>query len=797
MYVSPLKSPSAHDSLKLKIMQDFETNARVSALRNSQAQEWWPVGMLLAAAVVIAVLCTMSRVETSPEASFSLFWPSAGLGLALLARFGLPGLASAALGVGLWAALVMQWSATAVVWTAAASAVGPWLTWRWLRERFFSLPFPFSRSATVLAFMRAQAAGGSVAAALLGSAGLWVTGHWPADVSLVGGMLAYWMIETTGAFLFAPVAWDVFNPSGMPSGRGWAHRLAQVARKEWRYCVMVLLLTTAVVAFMLLGKGDYGRALLYGLLPLLVMVALRASPNLVHVLILASAVFVLMTMAYLERGAPAGGDGTQLLLVALYLLVGTATLQVLLATSYEKRRALEKLERQAFVDAQTRLLNAAGLVRELEAFGALIANAATERQLALIGLTLSNAHQAASLADNAELLTLDRQMADQIRQTIPEVRWARIGPGHFQGVWTGDAEALSAVLSRVGLLTVPLALDQSNAEKTKDAFRPQWAVAAAQRGLTASTEFSVPAMLSALSQAEARAQQFRRLEVVLVDDRFLVDQQEEAALVEQVRRAIDARAFLLYAQPIVPNGVDEWGQWQSGEPVVSKFEVLVRMADAKGQALMPSAFMPAATRAGLMEQLDLAVLEQTFEWLAGHPCALDQIKGCAVNLSGPTVGDARTVEFVRGLFARYPVPPGILIFEITESMAVTDPEVAAQTLKALRAMGCRVAIDDFGTGVATFDYLKRFEVDFIKIDGTFIRALQDGDLDRVIVESMVNVAHCLGVRTVAEFVSTEALYGLVSRLGIHESQGYALSRPEPIDYWYATRPSTTGLPPRG
>jgi EAL domain-containing protein (putative c-di-GMP-specific phosphodiesterase class I) len=147
------------------------------------------------------------------------------------------------------------------------------------------------------------------------------------------------------------------------------------------------------------------------------------------------------------------------------------------------------------------------------------------------------------------------------------------------------------------------------------------------------------------------------------------------------------------------------------------------------------------------------------------------------------VGDTRTVAFVKALFERYPVPPNILIFEITESMAVTDPEVAAQTLKALRAMGSRVAIDDFGTGVATFDYLKRFEVDFIKIDGTFIRALQDGALDQVIVESMVNVAKCLGVRTVAEFVSTASLYETVTALGINESQGYALSPPQPIDHW--------------
>jgi EAL domain-containing protein (putative c-di-GMP-specific phosphodiesterase class I)/GGDEF domain-containing protein len=769
-------------------MQVKETNAPMPDLRNPEVSGWFSARIMLVAALVIAVLCTMSRVETSAEGSFSLFWPSAGLGFALLARFGLPGLASAALGVGLWAAVVMHWSLFAVVWTAAASAVGPWLTWRCLPQRFFTVPFPFSRSESLLQFMRAQATGGSVAAALVGSMGLWFTGHWPADVSLLGGTLAYWMIETTGAFLFAPVAWDVLNPSGAASGRRWASRLSQVVRNEWRYGVMVLILTGGVVVLLLLGNSDYARALLYGLLPLLVVVALRASPNWVHVLILASGGVVLMTMAYQERGAPAGGDGTQLLMVALYLLVGTAALQVLLATSSEKRRALEQLERQAFVDAQTRLLNAAGLVRELEAAAAAAANTSAARQLTLISLKLSNAYQAASLADNEELLTLDRQMADQVRKTVAEVRWARIGVGHFQGVWAGAAEDFGAVFSRVGLLTVPLTLDQSSAEKNQDIFRPQWAAAAAQRSLTESAGLSVPVMLAALSQAEARAQQFRRLEVVHVDDRFLVEQQEEAALVEQVRRAIDTRAFLLYAQPIVPNDVKEWGQWQSGKPLVSKFEVLVRMADTQGQTIMPAVFLPAATRAGLMVQLDLAVVEQTIAWLAAHPHALEQIKGCAVNLSGPTVGDARTVEFVRGLFDRYPVPPGILIFEITESMAVTDPEVAAQTLKALRAMGCRVAIDDFGTGVATFDYLKRFEVDFIKIDGTFIRALQDGDLDRVIVESMVNVAQCLGVRTVAEFVSTEALYGLVSTLGIHESQGYALSRPEPIDHWYVAQP---------
>lgn len=742
-------------------------------------------GVLLVAAMVIAVLSTVSRVETSAMASFSLFWPSAGLGFALVARFGLWGVLSVSLGVALWAGLVMKWTPLAVFWTAAASAIGPWLTWYLVRERFGRVAFPFSRSATVLAFMRIQAGVGSAAAALLGSAGLWFTDHWPAEVSLLAGILAYWMIETTGAFLFAPVAWDVLNPSDNTAARRWGSRFWQLVGMEWRYGLLVLSLTIAVVLLLLSGQENYARALLYGLLPMLVVVSLRASPTLVHVLILASGAVVLMAMAYLERSAPVAGDGSQVLLVAMYLLVGTATLQVLLATSAERRRALEQLERQAFVDAQTRLLNAAGVVRQLETW--LAPDAALKksgRQIALIGLTLSNANQAASLADHEELLNLDLHMADQLRQTSVDVRWARVGAGKFQGVWQGAPEKLNAVLARVGVLTLPVASERSGNEGLLAPFRPQWALAAVRRATTATADVSIPAMLSALAQAEARAQQFRRVELLQVDDRFLFEQQEEAAMVEQVRTAIDNRAFLLFAQPIAPNHAQELAQWHSGKPVVSKFEVLVRMPDAKGQPLSPAVFMPAAIRAGLMSQMDFAVLEQTFSWLSSHPHALAQIRGCAINLSGPTVGDARTVEVVRNLFARYQIPHNIIIFEITESLAVSDPEVAAQTIKALRAMGSRVAIDDFGTGVATFDYLKRFEVDFIKIDGTFIRALQEGAIDRVIVESMVNVAKCLGVHTVAEFVSTDALYRLVTSLGIDESQGYAVSPPMPVEHWF-------------
>jgi EAL domain-containing protein (putative c-di-GMP-specific phosphodiesterase class I)/GGDEF domain-containing protein len=750
---------------------------------------WRSTAALLGVALLIAVLTTLSRVQTSADASFSLFWPSAGIGLALLARFGWWGLLSTALGVALWAGWVMHWSPLAVVWCMAASTAGPYFTWYLIRTQWRALQQPFSSSVSVLQFMRAQAFAGSVVAAVVGSAGLWMTGHWPSDVPWLSGLLAYWVIETTGAFLFAPVAWDALNPRQVAGLQAWGARLRKTLWAQWRYAAMVLLLTAGVVGLLFVGQNNYAQALLFALLPMLVVVSLRAAPVLVHVLILGSGALVLMTMAYLSKASGIAIDEAELLLVALYLLVGTAALEVLLATSAEKRQALERLERQAFADPLTRLLNEAGVARQLEDWADPFTGDAPPPQLGLIGLALSNMRQAASLGSNVALSQLDRQMADQLRSSVPEVRWARVGTGQFQGVWRGNTQALDALLLRITLLTVPLLsvplVDQEVSDAPPvPAFRAHWSVAAVTRAATISIDNLVQAMVMALAQAQIQAQQFRRVEMIAIDNRFVAALQQEAALVEQVSRAIESRTLLLYAQPIVSNRPDVVQAWQAGDAPVCKFEVLVRMAGEQGRVISPGEFLPAAMRAGLMSQLDLAVLEQTFAWLAANPQAVALIEGCAVNLSGPTVGDARTVAFIKNLFERYRVSPSIMIFEITESMAVTDTEVAAQTLKDLRAMGSRVAIDDFGTGMATFDYLKQFEVDFIKIDGTFIRALQEGKLDRVIVESMVNVARCLGVRTVAEFVSSAALHAQVTALGIDESQGYLLGEPRPLGNWY-------------
>jgi EAL domain-containing protein (putative c-di-GMP-specific phosphodiesterase class I) len=190
-------------------------------------------------------------------------------------------------------------------------------------------------------------------------------------------------------------------------------------------------------------------------------------------------------------------------------------------------------------------------------------------------------------------------------------------------------------------------------------------------------------------------------------------------------------------------------------------------------------------RAGMMQSLDLTVMEQTFEWFAAHPHALEALNHCAINLSGPTVASPAVAERIALGLQQHRLPAHKFTFEITESQAIANPGQATDTIRAIRACGCRVAIDDFGTGVATFDYLKRFDVDYIKIDGAFVKDLLDDPVDRVIVESIVKVAHQLGVRTVAEFVSSAELHQAVTELGVDESQGFAFGEPRALGAWFA------------
>lgn len=239
----------------------------------------------------------------------------------------------------------------------------------------------------------------------------------------------------------------------------------------------------------------------------------------------------------------------------------------------------------------------------------------------------------------------------------------------------------------------------------------------------------------------------------------------------RIEQALDENRFELHAQKIAAVGGGEVGLHA---------EVLLRMRDVDGNLVMPGAFLPAAERFHLASRVDRWVLKHVIECLA-VPGVIGSVSSLNVNLSGQSIGDrAFHRQALDLLEAAGESICSRLCLEITETAAVTNMADAAIFIKHVRALGIQVALDDFGAGASSFGYLKSLPVDFIKIDGQFIRDLVDDPLDEAAVRCFVDVARVVRVKTVAEFVDRQSVHDLIQEIGIDFEQGYLLHKPEPL-----------------
>jgi diguanylate cyclase (GGDEF)-like protein/PAS domain S-box-containing protein len=239
---------------------------------------------------------------------------------------------------------------------------------------------------------------------------------------------------------------------------------------------------------------------------------------------------------------------------------------------------------------------------------------------------------------------------------------------------------------------------------------------------------------------------------------------------ERLHRAINDDMFVLYAQPItaIRSSDRPW------------FELLLRLPDDDGALIPPGAFLRNAERFGLIGQIDRWVLARAVQHLHdSHAAGCDLV--LSVNVSGTSMGDPGLAGHVEELLSRYPIPADSLVIEITETAAITDVVHARALAQRLRALGCKLALDDFGAGFASFYYLKQLNVDYLKIDGEFIRNLCTTPTDQLVVRAVVAIAQGLGTHTVAEFVGDDATLDRLTELGVDHAQGYHLGRPRPID----------------
>ena len=264
-----------------------------------------------------------------------------------------------------------------------------------------------------------------------------------------------------------------------------------------------------------------------------------------------------------------------------------------------------------------------------------------------------------------------------------------------------------------------------------------------------------------------------RVQVHQTDDVEFAQRFGEMAWVQRLREAVDKDRFLLFAQEIVPLHGDD--------PAGAHVELLLRLRDEDGSLVPPGAFIPAAERYGLMPLIDRWVVRSAFETLAKQAAGGSApIATCAINLSGASFGDETFVEFVRGQFLQHGIAPGTICFEITETSAIADLDRAASFINALQAFGCRFSLDDFGSGMSSFGYLKRLPVDYLKIDGGFVKDILTDRIDRAMVEMIQHIGEVTGKRTIAEFVESAAIAEILRGIGVDYAQGFGIARPRPF-----------------
>jgi diguanylate cyclase (GGDEF)-like protein/PAS domain S-box-containing protein len=264
-----------------------------------------------------------------------------------------------------------------------------------------------------------------------------------------------------------------------------------------------------------------------------------------------------------------------------------------------------------------------------------------------------------------------------------------------------------------------------------------------------------------------------RVQLDAPEDRELSRQRGEMNYVSRLTRALDEGQFVLYQQAVVP--------LQPGVPAGGHFEVLLRLVGEDGRHVPPGAFIPAAERYGLMPQIDRWTVAELFARYAElERKARVPLEMVSINLSGTSLSEERTVAFILEQARRHAVPAGKICFELTETAALNNLPVAIEVMRALKREGFSLAIDDFGSGFTSFAYLKSLPVDFIKIDGSYVKGMLDDRIDRAMVTAIRQIAAVIGVRTVAEWVESPALAAELSAVGIDYAQGYGIARPAPL-----------------
>jgi diguanylate cyclase (GGDEF)-like protein/PAS domain S-box-containing protein len=270
----------------------------------------------------------------------------------------------------------------------------------------------------------------------------------------------------------------------------------------------------------------------------------------------------------------------------------------------------------------------------------------------------------------------------------------------------------------------------------------------------------------------AKEQGRNRVCVYLSSDADMAQRRVEMGWAARLTGALEQDRFILYYQPYLPLGQNA----AKGHHI----EILLRLIDEDGKLVQPGSFLPAAERYNVMPEIDRWVIRSVFTRYAALAATMGAPLTCAINLSGTTLNSEGILEFIREQAQLHRLPPGAVCFEITETAAINNMRNATQFMRAVKALGFCFALDDFGIGTSSLAYLKTLPVDYLKIDGSFIRNIVHDPVDRAMADTINRVGHIMGLQTVGEFAESDSVIAELRTLGVDFAQGYGIQRPQEL-----------------
>jgi diguanylate cyclase (GGDEF)-like protein len=689
-----------------------------------------------------------------------LFWPVSGLALAAVVRYGLKWVLFVPVAVLIAHATPISPVAPQFIpFSMAANTFGT-LLGAWYVRR---LPLPAHMD---IHFAFRCLRGGLLMSALsaaIGVTGLVVSGVIPegalADAGVkwfLGDLLG---IVSLGPMLFL-LGFGVVG-EGRDPAQGYGGEGEGLA---WN-------VTLAVSYLLMAWGGAYGSAYALGLssLPLAVMVwsALRFAPLRTAIAVGLTVLLIGVLIGSEVAGYAAPSRTLDSAILLAYLCLNAILPMILALAVHERRGATRTLLRRASTDMLTGLPNRSAF----EAAVRRVLADPNEPPVALAYLDLDNfalindtaSHEAgdALIAGIADTLRAEQREGDLL---------AHLGADEYAVLLRN----CNATMARERAQTLVRAIEITRCVWSNQVLQTTASVGVVPlRG----GEAGFPELLSQADAACFTAKELGGNRVCLAGGVAGEDRTTTMRWAVRIRESLERHRFELFAQTIEPL------QARTGRDC--HFEILLRMREERGgEALSPVHFMSAAERFRLGVRIDREVLDGTLAWLEQHPEAAARVDTCSVNLTAEALVDEGFIGFVAERLRRSRFPGQRLCLEITETSAVRDLERAQRFINEMRALGCRFALDDFGTGFCSFAYLRALDVDYFKIDGSFVREMDSSPLAAEVVRSITHIAHLLDKRTIAEHAETRALVDSLKTLGVDFAQGYAIDRPEPLATYF-------------